>query len=157
MEYSCNLSVFGESSVGKTCILSRYISGIYEDDHHPSTGPTLGFKSIEIEGESLKLELWDTAGQEKYRSLNKMFYKNADIVLFVYDITNRKSFEEIREYYYELTRELVPEYAIFGIAGNKCDKFNNEAVSENEAKEFATSIGAEFGLHQRLKIMELMI
>ena len=82
----------------------------------------------------------------KYRSLTKFFFKDALIVFLVYDITKRESFDEIRKYWYEQVKEGGTENVIIGIVGNKCDKVGEGVVSENEAREFATSVGAEFGL-----------
>ena len=95
---------------------------------------------------NLVLDIWDTAGQEKYRSLTKFFYKDALMIIFVYDITRRESYENLKNIWYKEAKENMDPNAISGIAGNKCDLYDNEAVPETEAREFAKSINALFTL-----------
>ena len=99
---------------------------------------------MHIDGKSLKLDLWDTAGQEKYRALAKIFYKDARVIIFVYDITNEKTFEEIKNYWYNETKENVEEDVIYCLVGNKNDLYEEEKVSEKEAQEYADQINAIF-------------
>ena len=105
-------------------------------------------KSVDIPNYGpLMLELWDTAGQEKYRSINKLFYKDAQIVIFVYDITSKKSFDEIKSYWYEQVKENYNlDKVALAIAGNKCDLFDKEAVSEENLKLFTQRIEGVFQL-----------
>ena len=90
--------------------------------------------------------MWDTAGQEKYRSVTKNFYVNAAIGLMVYDIRVKDSFENIKIYWSEQLKEYGEENIILAIAGNKSDLFEDQKVSEKEVKKFAESIGAIFKL-----------
>lgn len=105
-------------------------------------------KSVDIPNYGpLMLELWDTAGQEKYRSINKLFYKDAQIVIFVYDITSKKSFDEIKSYWYEQVKENCNlDKVALAVAGNKCDLFDKEAVSEENLKLFTQRIEGVFQL-----------
>ena len=88
----------------------------------------------------------DTAGQEQYRSLTKYFYKDAPVAILVYDITQKVSFENMKNYWFNQLLEFGCKNIILGVAGNKCDMYNEEEVDENEAKEFAKKIGAFFEL-----------
>ena len=92
-----------------------------------------------------KLEIWDTAGQEKFYSLTKIFIKESKIVIFVYDITSKQSFEEI-DFWVKSVKDILGEEAIFGLAGNKKDLFLQEKVSEDEGIKKAEKIGALFKL-----------
>ena len=92
------------------------------------------------------MDIWDTAGQEKHRALAKIFYKNSKAFLLVYDITNKKSFEEINNYWYEQVKESRDKDTILALVGNKNDLINKKDVSEEDAEEFAKSIGAIFAL-----------
>ena len=92
------------------------------------------------------LDIWDTAGQEKYRSMGKMFYKDAYIVLFVYDITNIGSFTELKNVWYKELMNTGEKHAVLAVVGNKTDLFENEQVNEEEARNWAKEIGAIFGL-----------
>jgi small GTP-binding protein len=145
---SSKVVLIGETGVGKTAIISRFIRDSFLDGQEPSTMASYISKEILIEqfNMNLKLDIWDTAGQEKYRSLTKFFYKDAAIAILVYDVTNKSSFTELSEYWTQQLMECGSENLIIGIAGNKCDMVNEEKVNETEVKELATKIGATFQL-----------
>ena len=94
---------------------------------------------------TLLLDVWDTAGQERYRALTKFFYKDAAVCILVYDITKRKTFDNLKSYWYEQLKENSWKNIMVGIiAGNKYDLYEEEEVQENEAREFAKSVDAVF-------------
>ena len=97
----CKVVLIGEESVGKTSIINRYISDNFRSSLSPTSGASFTTKTVFIKDyiQSIKFEIWDTAGQEKYRLLARVFYKNADAIILIYDITERKSFEEIKNYW----------------------------------------------------------
>ena len=103
----CKIILIGESGVGKTCIIIRYINKQFKDDTFSTSGSSYATKVLELEGydRPLHIQIWDTAGQEQYRGVTKIFYKQAKIVILVYDIANRKSFDEIKNYWYEQIKE----------------------------------------------------
>ena len=107
---ACKVVLVGESGVGKTCITSFFINEKYKDDAIPTTAATFISKIITFEesNNTIKFEIWDTAGQEIYRSLAKIFYKDSSAAVLVYDITNRKSFEELKKYWYYQIKENSP-------------------------------------------------
>ena len=145
---SCKIVLLGESGVGKTCIISRYINQVFEGNTISTNGASYAAKTLHFDDydKSLKVEIWDTAGQEQYRSLTKIFYKDATAAILVYDITRKKSFDEIKNYWYKQLLECAPSDIVVGLAGNKADLFDREQVSEEEAKEFAKEIKAIFRL-----------
>ena len=144
----CKVVLIGESGVGKTCIISRYISGTFDSNVTSTNGASYCSKNVKYEnlGKNLLLDIWDTAGQEKYKSLTKFFYKDAAVAILVYDITRKESFESIRDYWYGQVQENGSKNIVLGIAGNKCDLYEEGAVPESEAREFAQKIGAIFEL-----------
>ena len=150
---SCKVVLLGESGVGKTCIISRYVNNTYDEKSETTNGASYASKVIDLEQykQSLRFDIWDTAGQEKYRSLTKFFYKDAAIAVLVYDITRRESFEEVRKYWYEQLKTCGEKNIVIGLAGNKCDMFDKEAVTEEEARSFANEIGAQFQLTSAFK------
>ena len=150
---SCKVVLLGESRVGKTCIISRYVNNTYDEKSETTNGASYASKVIDLEQykQSLRFDIWDTAGQEKYRSLTKFFYKDAAIAILVYDITRRDSFEEVRKYWYEQLKTCGEKNIVIGLAGNKCDMFDKEAVTEEEARSFANEIGAQFQLTSAFK------
>ena len=90
------------------------------------------------------MDIWDTAGQEKYKSLTKFFYKDAAVAILVYDVTQKESFENMKGYWFQQLQEFGSKDLILGVAGNKCDMYEKEEVNEGDAKQFAESIGAFF-------------
>ena len=141
--------LLGESGVGKTCIIARFINNTFENNIMSTTGASYAGRTVafdEFGGKCIKFEIWDTAGQEKYRALTKIFYKDAGVAILVYDITRRESFDEIKNYWYHQIKECAPSNIVLGIAANKCDLYDNEQVSEEEARKFADEIGAVFKL-----------
>ena len=105
---TCKVVLLGESGVGKTCIISRYTNNTFEDNIMSTTGASYCGKAMtfdEYGGKTIKFEIWDTAGQEKYRALTKIFYKDAAVAILVYDITRKDSFDEIKNYWYHQIKE----------------------------------------------------
>ena len=139
--------LLGESGVGKTCIISQFISGIFDSDCLTSLSAQFITKTIEFKdiNKAIKFDIWDTAGQEKFRSLAKIFYKDAKVICLCYDISSEKSFTELKEYWYEQQVKLNAEGdPIFAVVANKIDLYADQKVSNNEGKEFADKIGAIF-------------
>ena len=109
---TCKVVLLGESGVGKTCIIARFINNTFEENLISTTGASYAGKTMtfdEYEGKSIKFEIWDTAGQEKYRSLTKIFYKDAGAAILVYDITRKESFEEIQKYWINQIKDFTPK------------------------------------------------
>ena len=140
--------LLGDSGVGKTCLISRFISGQFDANVNSTNGASYASKKVDYPqlGKSLVLDIWDTAGQEKYKSLTKFFYKDAAMIILVYDITRKESYDNLKNYWYKEIQEYGEKDIVLGIAGNKSDLYDDEAVSEKEAREFAKSINAIFAL-----------
>ena len=104
---NCKVVLIGESGVGKTSIITRYTQNTFKSQRLPTTGANFVTKTIILEDEnkSIKFEIWDTAGQETYRSLAKVFYKNAAVCVLVYDITRKTSFDELKLYWVKEIKE----------------------------------------------------
>ena len=145
---TCKMVLVGESGVGKTSIIHRYLYNEYDDNRITTSSPEYKNKILEYPeyNKSITFDIWDTAGQEAYRSVTRNFYINAAIGLMVYDIRVKDSFENIKTYWSEQLKEYGEENIILAIAGNKSDLFEDQKVSEKEVKKFAESIGAIFEL-----------
>jgi len=142
---SFKVVLVGESGVGKTSIITQFIDQTFQEDQQSTTGGTFSTKSVICDnGKTLKFEIWDTAGQERYRSLTKMFYKDANAAVLVYDITRKDSFEELQNYWSQQIKESSLSNIILAIAANKSDLISQEAVEEEKAREFANELGAIF-------------
>ena len=133
----------GDSGVGKTSMISRYINQ-YNDRIDSTITTSYYTKLVTIDDYILNLHIWDTVGQEQFRSLNSLFFKDAQICLMVYDITREDSFSSIKDYWYEAVLANGLEGVIFGVAGNKNDLYENEKVDKEEVKDFSTEINAIF-------------
>ena len=135
----------GMSGAGKTNIINAMIDQPFDSNKISTLTSSFVDKYIVIKNKKYHIELWDTAGQERYRSLTKIFVKDSKIVIFVYDITTRESFEEIN-YWVETVKEILGDSPIYGLIGNKKDLFMNEVIDEDTGKNKAEEIGALFKL-----------
>ena len=110
----CKVVLLGNSAVGKTSIINRYTKNIFKDNMMTTPGPNFAIKDVEFPEEKkiIKFEIWDTAGQERFRSLAKSFYNNAASCVLVYDITNRKSFEDIKNYWVSELKNNAPNLSM---------------------------------------------
>jgi len=137
-DYLFKIICIGDPDVGKTAILNRYIYGQYR----PQSSSTIGFDLLskriimESTGHSVKLMLWDTAGQERFRAITTNTYRGVQGVFYVYDITSRKTFENISNWIKEVSSFLTPN-TICILIGNKCDNEEKREVDYNEAIDFA--------------------
>ena len=142
---SCKIVLLGETGVGKTSIITRYIANSFSQVVMTSTGSSFFSKKIEInENKRFKLQIWDTAGQEKYRSLAKIFYQSASVAILVYDVTLKRTFENLKEYWVGEIKANAPDDIILAIAANKSDDYINQEVNIQEAKDLAKSLNAIF-------------
>ena len=139
----CKVILVGDSGVGKTSIINRFLDN-YNSNEKPTIGASFSSKLEVIDQYKISFDIRDIAGQEKFRSVNSIFYKEAYICLLVYDITNEKSFQNIKTYWYNSVKEKANKELIFGIAGNKIDLYTKEKVNQKDAKEFCKEIDALF-------------
>ena len=143
---SVKVTLLGNSGVGKTCIIYRFTNNDYKEGTMTTRGADYSQKSVTIKNQTINLDLWDTAGQENYRSLGRHFYKDSLIVILVYDITNRESFEDLKTIWYNDLKRYGEKYSVLAVVGNKSDLFETEAVTEEEGEKFAKEKNAEFML-----------
>ncbi|CAG9324310.1 unnamed protein product [Blepharisma stoltei] len=157
--------LLGEAGVGKSSIVLRFVADTYHSDIEPTIGASFLSKIVNLSEGTIKFGIWDTAGQERYHSLARMYYAEAVAAILVYDITNRKSYEAMKNWHKELV-EQGPKNLIVAIAGNKEDLVEKEQVEMEEAKSFAESIGAiykktsaktRYGIEQLFKEIAIKI
>ena len=137
--------LIGGHYVGKTSLINVTIGIQFDSDIKPTITSSYVEKKFEIKQKKYLVKLWDTAGMEKFRTLNKLFYKDSQIVIIVYDITRKESFEELNFWTNEIKKELG-EDLILGVAGNKIDLVDLEQVEESIARDYANNINANFNL-----------
>ena len=141
-EICLKILLIGDSCVGKTALLLKYVDGLFTENHIASIGVEYKDKIIEIDNRKIKLEIWDTAGQEIYRSLTKNFYRRADAFLFVFDVTNEKSYEHIKDWLIEV-EELGKDLKKILIA-NKIDLKNKRIINKERMEKFAEKNNMKF-------------
>ena len=129
--------LLGDSEVGKSCFLMRYSDNVFVENYISTIGLDYKLKYIQIEsGEIIKVQLWDTAGQDRYRTIAKNYYKGSHGILLLYDVTKKESFDNIKEWIKQI-REEVSEKTIVFLVGNKIDKTENRKVSTEEGAKLA--------------------
>ena len=131
----CKIILVGNDAVGKTSIISKYYNEMDENYNYSITKEKIK-KKVEIKNKIIELDIWDTVGQEKYRSANKIFMKSTKIALLIYDITNRKSFEDLEFWYNEVIENCNNTIVVIAIAANKSDLYEQQVVDFSEALEF---------------------
>ena len=141
------ITLIGNSGVGKTSIINQYIDQTFDEANAATIGANYSEKTITKNNKEYELNIWDTAGQEKFHSVGKHFYKDAYIVCLVYDITSQDSLEQLETIWYPDIKKYGEKYTILAVVGNKSDLYENDNLAdENKAKEFAQSINATFML-----------
>ena len=135
--------LIGESGVGKTNLINIAIGDNFSENEKSTTASTLSLKKIKLNNKEYNLDLWDTIGQEQYRQLTKIFFNNSKIVIFVYDISSKTSFEALPGWINDVDEQIGNNY-IKGLVANKSDLYLEEEVKNEEGEEFANKIGARF-------------
>ena len=142
--YLFKLIIVGDANVGKSCLLLRFLDNKYRSSHDMTIGVEFGMKIINIDNKMIKLHIWDTAGQESFRSIIRCYYRNSAGVILVYDISNRKSFDNIIYWLNEI-KNYTTDYISIILVGNKSDLDDeNRIVSENEGLELAEKFNLQF-------------
>ncbi|GAB5366832.1 hypothetical protein AAMO2058_001177500 [Amorphochlora amoebiformis] len=130
------LITIGDSATGKSSLILRYTKGSFTEERKATVGIDMRIRTVEIEGRKVKVKIWDTAGQEQFRVITRNYYRGAQGVVLVYDITNRPSFQHVTKWIRD-----VKEYADEGVnvvlVGNKCDLETDRQVSKAEGREIA--------------------
>lgn len=129
--------IIGESGTGKSCLLLRFTDNRFQTIHDITIGVEFGSKIISIHGKALKLQIWDTSGQESFRSITRSYYRGAAGALLVYDITRRQTFLKLKSWLLEAKSNGNPSMVVM-VIGNKSDLNHRREVSRLEGEKFAT-------------------
>ena len=141
--YLLKYVIVGDASVGKSNLLLRYSHGQFREEYQLTIGVEFGSNNIKIEDKIFRIQIWDTAGQENFRSITRAYYKNSACALIVYDISRRASFDSISTWI-EDCKNSSPKSVFMVLVGNKCDLEKEREVSEEEGKELAETNGMLF-------------
>ena len=145
-EQDIKVILVGEMGTGKTSLINVLMGGKFVEGVEMTTSSaSFVTKQMKIDNKTYSINLWDTIGQEKFRSLTKIFIKDSKIVIFVYDITRLKTFKEL-EFWFQTINEVLGNDAVLGIVGNKQDLFIKEEVKEELVKKYAEEKKVPFKL-----------
>ena len=136
--------LIGNPGVGKTNLINTCVGMDFDSQYNSTSSGSFRSKKLIIDNKLYILNLWDTAGQETYKAITKIFMKNSQIVIFVYDITDKQSFKDLEDWIEMCKQNLDPNEYISGIVGNKFDLYLKEEVPEKEARKYAEDKGMKF-------------
>lgn len=138
------LVLLGESAVGKSSIVHRFVKNTFDDMRESTIGAAFLTQSITLPElkTTVKFEIWDTAGQERYKSLAPMYYRNANAALCVYDISSQSSFTKAQDWIKELKKR-APEGIVLALVGNKADLADEREVEETEVEQYLEQLNQE--------------
>ncbi|XP_034713699.1 ras-related protein Rab-15-like isoform X2 [Etheostoma cragini] len=135
--------MLGDSGVGKTCVLRRFTESEFDPSHISTIGVDFKMKTLDLDGIRVRVQIWDTAGQERYHTITKQYYRRAQGIIFVYDITSELSFQHLVKWASD-----VDEYAQDKVqrilVGNKCDEEFRRQVTKDQGNKLAETYGMEF-------------
>jgi small GTP-binding protein len=149
-DLSFKIIVIGDSGVGKSCLTNKATKDLFETDHNATIGFEFFSFNVKIDGKVVKLQIWDTCGQEAYRSLITNFYRNSSLAIMVYSIDNRESFDNIGIWLKELKTHSNPDAKVF-LIGNKCDLENERKVQKEEGLKFINDFNLNFFIESSAK------
>lgn len=121
--------IIGEASVGKTSLMSKFVSNTFSDQMQPTIGCDIQNKSMNVEGQNVDVRLWDTAGCERFQTMLPLYYRGCHGAILVYDVTRRETFNKLRDWLVELENNLTNDNAVVMIIGNKIDKVSVQDLS----------------------------
>jgi len=142
-DYLYKIIVVGDSGVGKSCILLRYADDTFSDSHMATIGVDFKINTIQLDSKIIKLQIWDTAGQDRFKNITANYYRGSHGIMLCYDVTDIGSFQNIKKWLQEVNKHTisgVPKLLI----GNKCDLIKPREVDYNVAKKFADAEGIQF-------------
>ena len=143
-EAKYKILILGDSKVGKSCFLTRYADKTYQEDYLSTIGMDYKIKNYELEnGDIIRLYIWDTAGQDRFRSITSNYYKGADGIILIYDITKQETFNNVRNWITSIKEE-APAKVVLILVGNKVDDEKNRAVQQSEGEKIADEYNLPF-------------
>ncbi|XP_028088253.1 ras-related protein RIC1-like [Camellia sinensis] len=155
--YLFKLLLIGDSGVGKSCLLFEVcLIDSYLEKFHSTIGVDFKIRTVEQDGKTIKLQIWDTAGQEHFRTISSSYYRGAHGIIVVYDMTNQGSFNNVKQWLREIDR-YASENVNKLLVGNKCDLTAPKVVSYETGKAFADEIGIPFLIKQWTSFLDLNI
>ena len=150
--------LIGDSGVGKSCILLRFADDKFNENFYATIGVDFRFKNVMVDDKSVKLQIWDTAGQERFKTITSAYYRGADGIIIVYDITDRNSFAHIKDWLDDVNK-YTDDNPLKIIVGNKIDLIKDKQINNNDMKTMTAQTGIEIiecSAKDSIKINDLM-
>lgn len=142
-DYLFKLLLIGDTGVGKTCVLFRFSDDAFNATFISTIGIDFKIRTIELDGKKIKLQIWDTAGQERFRTITTAYYRGAMGILLVYDVTNEKTFDNIKTWIRNIETHASEDVEKM-IIGNKCDNHEKRTISKAAGEALAAEYKVEF-------------
>ena len=137
---TCQILIIGDSSVGKTSLITRYTNGTFKEEYLATVGLDYYSKNEEINNQTIQVKLWDTAGQERFKALTQNYFRNAEGVLLAFDVTNEESFNNLKDWInsIKINMEAKNIFLPLIVVGNKIDMENERDITKEDAENFAS-------------------
>ena len=142
-DYIFKVLLLGNSDVGKSSLLLRFVDSLWNDTFVPTIGVDFKVKTLEINNQRVKMQIWDTAGQERFRTVISTYFRGAHGILLLYDVTNKDSFKNLENWLTEIEKN-SSDKVLKILLGNKCDLSDDREISKEEGQAFAIRNGMEF-------------
>ena len=136
--------LLGDTTVGKTCFLMKYTDKTFQEGHISTIGLDYRLKSmVSKSGKNIKLQIWDTAGQDRFRAITKNYYKGANGIILIYDVTSQKTFDNVKNWVTQIREEASPNVVVY-LCGNKIDKEEFRVIKKEDGVKLAEEFGFPF-------------
>jgi small GTP-binding protein len=135
--------IIGDSSVGKTCFLLRYSDDTFVDNHISTIGLDYKLKMLDIDNKLIKMQIWDTAGQDRFRAITKNYYKGSHGIILMFDLTSQDSFNNIKNWLTQIKDNTNEKIKII-LVGNKCDAINRRVIDKEKAEKLAKDFDLKY-------------
>ena len=137
---TCQLLVIGDTSVGKTSLITRYTNGTFKDEYLATVGLDYYSKEEIINNKTINIKIWDTAGQERFKALTQSYFRNAEGVMLAFDVTKSESYDNLKDWIVSIKKNLEGKNIFLPliIVGNKIDMEESREVEKESAEQFAT-------------------
>ena len=142
-DYKMKVIIVGDSSVGKSNLILQYTENKFNDGHNPTLGLDFSAKKVQVNDLTFMCQIWDTAGQENFRSITRTYYKDCTCALIVFDITSRRSFNSVQEWFNDIN-DNCNKSTLVVLVGNKSDLESKRQVLHEDAVNYANSVGLQY-------------
>jgi len=139
VDFHMKLLLIGDSNVGKTSLLQRFVDGTFQEIYTTTIASDFKVHNVKLDGKAVRIQIWDTAGMERFRTITSSYYRSAHGILIVFDVNSLQSFENVRKWMSEIERYASPNVNLL-LVGNKSDLKGPNTVDAKQVKEYCQSL-----------------